>query len=81
MVELGVFEAMFTCRALGLGARLTTIHLLYENEIAALLGLPEHVETMCLIPVGRPAAKLGPVSRVPAGQVSSLDRWGNPLPG
>jgi len=76
-----VQNILLACRALGLGACLTTIHLLYEEEIAGLLGLPEHVETMCLIPVGWPAAKFGPVTRVPAGRVSSLDRWGNPLPG
>jgi len=76
-----VQNILLACRALGLGACLTTIHLLYEEEIAGLLGLPDHVETMCLVPVGWPAAKFGPVNRVPVRTVSSLDRWGNALPG
>jgi F420 biosynthesis protein FbiB-like protein len=75
-----VQNLLLACRAYGLGACLTTLHLMHEEEIAKLLGLPDNVETMCLIPVGWPAAKFGPVTRVPVEQVSSLDRWGTPLP-
>jgi nitroreductase len=71
-----VQNILLACRALGLGACLTTLHLVYEEEIATLLGFPENVESMCLIPVGWPAARLGSVTRVPLEEVSSLDRFG-----
>jgi nitroreductase len=71
-----VQNILLGCRALGLGACLTTLHLMYEEEIATILGLPENVETMGLIPIGWPAAKFGPVTRVPVDQVTSLDRYG-----
>ena len=71
-----VQNILLACRALGLGACLTTLHLMHEADAAKLLGLPENAETMCLIPIGWPAAKFGPVKRVPVEEVSSLDRWG-----
>jgi nitroreductase len=71
-----VQNILLAARALGLGTCLTTLHLMHETEIAPLLGLPENVETMCLIPVGWPAAKFGPVKRVPVEDVASLNRWG-----
>ena len=74
-----VQNILLACRALGLGACLTTLHLMHEADAAKLLGLPENVETMCLIPIGWPAAKFGPVKRVPVEEVASLDRWGRPF--
>ena len=71
-----VQNILLACRALGLGACLTTLHLMYEEEIAKLLGFPENVESMCLIPIGWPAAKFGPVTRVAVEEVSSVDRYG-----
>lgn len=74
-----VQNMLLACRALGLGACLTTLHLLYEEPIAKLLGLPENAETMALIPVGWPTAKFGPVKRVPVAQVASRNRFGQRL--
>ena len=74
-----VQNILLAARAFGLGACLTTLHLMHEGEVAKLLGLPENVETMCLIPIGWPSAKFGPVKRVPVEQVASLDRYGKPL--
>jgi nitroreductase len=71
-----VQNILLACRALGLGACLTTLHLMYEEEIAKVLGFPENVESMCLIPIGWPAAKFGPVKRVAVEEVSSVDRFG-----
>ncbi len=74
-----VQNILLACRALGLGACLTTLHLMYESEIAKLLGLPDDVETTCLIPIGWPRGKFGPVTRVPVEEVTSVDRWGRKL--
>jgi nitroreductase len=41
---------MLACRARGLGTAWTTLHLQYETEIAALLGLPDDVRQGVLIP-------------------------------
>jgi len=71
-----VQNILLAARALGLGACLTTLHLMYEEDIAKLLGFPQNVESMCLIPIGWPAAKFGPVKRVPVEEVSSVDRYG-----
>jgi nitroreductase len=74
-----VQNILLACRALGLGACLTTLHLLYEEPIAKLLGLPENAETMALIPVGWPTTKFGPVKRVPVAEVASRNRFGQRL--
>lgn len=74
-----VQNILLACRGLGLGACLTTLHLMYEAEIAKLLGLPDNVETMCLIPIGWPRGRFGPVTRVPVEEVASVDRWGRKL--
>jgi F420 biosynthesis protein FbiB-like protein len=71
-----VQNLLLACRAHGLGACLTTLHLMYEEPIAHLLGLPENAETMALIPVGWPNAKFGPVKRVPVAEVTSRNRFG-----
>jgi nitroreductase len=60
----------------GLGAVLTTLHLAYEAEIKALLGIPDHVQTAALIALGHPRRKHGPPRRAPAAQHTHLDRWG-----
>jgi nitroreductase len=74
-----VQNLLLACRAYGLGACLTTLHLMYEEPIAHLLGLPDNAETMALIPIGWPAAKFGPVKRVPVGEVASRNRFGTAL--
>jgi nitroreductase len=43
----------------------------------ALLGIPDHVETVALIPVGYPQGRFGPTSRRPAKEVTSYNRYGN----
>lgn len=74
-----VQNLLLACRAEGLAACLTTLHLMYEEPIAKLLELPDDAETMALIPIGWPNAKFGPVKRVPVSEVSSRDRFGQPL--
>lgn len=74
-----VQNLLLACRAHGLGACLTTLHLMYEAQVAELLGLPDNAETMALVPVGWPAAKFGPVKRVPVAEVASRNRFGTAL--
>jgi nitroreductase len=71
-----VQNMLLAARALGLGATLTTRHLLYEKEVDKILGLPEKAQTFAIIPIGYPLGQFGPVSRAPLEQVTFLDRWG-----
>jgi nitroreductase len=71
-----VQNLMLAARALGLGTALTTLHKMHENDVKALLGIPDDVETMALIPVGRPKGVFGPVRRLPAEKVVYWDGWG-----
>ena len=67
---------LLACRALGLGATLTTLHLVYEAEIKQRLGVPDDVETVAMIPIGWPRGKFGPTTRAPVEEVTYWDGWG-----
>ncbi len=69
---------LLAARGLGLGATLTTRHLLFEQEVNDVLGLPANAETFAIIPIGYPQGKFGPVSRQPVAAVTFQDRWGVP---
>jgi nitroreductase len=71
-----VQNLMLAARALGLGTTLTTLHKLHEDDVKALLGIPEDVETMALIPIGWPKGKFGKPSRLPVDKVVYWDGWG-----
>jgi nitroreductase len=71
-----VWSFMLAARARGLGTAWTTLHLRYEQEAAALLGLPPTITQAALIPV---AYVLGdpfkPGARRSASEVTHWDRW------
>jgi len=70
-----VQNLLLAAHGLGLGAVLTTLHLGAEREIKALLGIPAHVQTVALVPVGHPRRRHGPPRRVPAAERTHRDRW------
>jgi nitroreductase len=74
-----VQNILLACRALGLGATLTTVSSLYEDDLKPILNLPADISTYALIPIGYPQGKFGPVQRVPVEDVTCVDRWGTPL--
>ncbi len=71
-----VQNLMLAARALGLGTALTTLHRAYEAEVKQLLGIPDGVETMALIPLGWPRGTFGPGGRLPVEKVTYWDKWG-----
>jgi nitroreductase len=71
-----VQNIILTCRALGLGTVITTNHIRSEDEVKALLGIPEDVSTWALMPIGWPIDKFGPLTRRPLSEVVHADRWG-----
>ncbi len=70
-----VQNVLLACRALGLGATLTTLHLAFEGEIKERLGVPPEVETVALLPIGYPMGRFGPTSRTPVEDVTYWDGW------
>jgi len=75
-----VQNIILACRALGLGTTITTNHIRCEDEVKAVLGVPDDVQTFALMPIGYPLDKPGPVSRRPVSEVTHADRWAQPWP-
>ena len=71
-----VQNLMLAARALGLGTTITTLHRSHEAEVKQLLGVPDDVETMALIPTGYPVGRFGPTTRMPAENVTYWEKWG-----
>ena len=62
--------------ALGLGTALTTITTGFRAEMQAILGLPDHVWPIALVPLGHPARPLGPPKRAPFTERTHRERYG-----
>lgn len=71
----GVQNLLLAARALGLAATPTTFAIADRAAAKALLALPESIEPFCVIPVGYPMGKFGPVTRKPVAEVMRFDRW------
>ncbi len=65
-------NVLLACRAVGLGASLTTIHLTYREEIDRWLGLPDHTPSCALLPIGWPR---GRYARPPRRPVDTCLYW------
>ncbi|HSG90902.1 MAG TPA: nitroreductase family protein [Pseudomonadales bacterium] len=67
-------NVLLACRAVGLGASLTTVHMAHAAEIDAFLGLSEDTPTCALIPIGWPIGRYGTPPRRPVDEVLFFDR-------
>lgn len=68
---------MLALRARGLGSAWTTLHLRYEKEVAAILGIPDNVTQVALLPVAYfTGDDFKPAARMPASEVTYWDGWG-----
>jgi nitroreductase len=72
-----VWSFMLAARARGLGTTWTTLHLAFERDAAALLGIPfEEVTQVGLVPVAYTlGTEFKPGPRIPLEQVVHFDRW------
>jgi nitroreductase len=70
-----VQNVLLAARALGLGAAPTTLVTSDRAALKAALALPETIEPVCMIPVGYPLGKFGPVTRMAPEQTLRWDRW------
>lgn len=71
----GVQNLFLAARALGLGTTLTTVHRLKEDEVRAVLDIPEDVTTWAMIPVGHPTGTWGEAARRPIEEITYWDTW------
>jgi nitroreductase len=69
---------MLALRSRGLGSTWTTLHLFKEAEAAELLGIPEHITQVALIPVAyTTGGDFKPASRPPVEGITYWDSWGD----
>src|SRR5262249_8489506 len=66
---------MLAARALGLGTVLTPLPRRRKAQIHAILGIPEHIESAAIIPLGWPDREYGPNRRPPLERFVMRDRW------
>ena len=67
---------ILTCRALGLGTTITTNHIRCEDEVRALLRLPDDVDSFAMMPIGWPIDPLRPTVSQAARRGSARGRLG-----
>ena len=70
-----VQNILLACRAVGLGAALTTMHQLFEEELMEHFQIPVEYGVVVTIPIGYPKGRFGRVRRRPAEELTHFDRW------
>ncbi|HUI47519.1 MAG TPA: nitroreductase family protein, partial [Acidimicrobiia bacterium] len=73
-----VQNMLLAATALGLGSALTTITAGYRAEMQSILGLPDHVWPVALVPIGYPAHPLGRPRRAPFREHAHREQYGRP---
>jgi nitroreductase len=72
-----VWSLMLALRARGVGSAWTTLHLFHEREAAEILGIPEHVTQVALLPVAYfTGSDFKPAKRLPAVRHVHWNAWG-----
>ena len=71
---------LLAARALGYGGVMTQWHALVEDDLRALLEIPDGVGIAATIPLGRPMGRHGPVRRRPLAELVYDDGWEQPAP-
>ena len=68
---------MLALRARGLATAWTTLHIMFEQDAAKILGLPEHVTQTALFPVAHyTGTDFKPAKRIPSAQLVHWNSWG-----
>jgi nitroreductase len=77
-----IWSFMLALRSRGLGSAFTTLHLVNEREAGELLGIPDTVTQIALVPVAYYTGDdFKPADRRPVEQVTYLDGWRRPIAG
>jgi len=71
-----IWSFQLALRARGLGSTLTTLHLGFEKEVATLLGIPDHVQQIALLPVAYTrGTDFKRAVRPPVSEITHWDGW------
>jgi nitroreductase len=74
-----VWSFQLALRSRGLGTCLTTLHLAHEAEARDLLGIPDDVTQVALLPVAYTTGDtFSPARRPPVEQITYWNRWPDP---
>jgi nitroreductase len=71
-----VQNLLLAALAVGLGSLMSTLSIASGPAFRRLLGLPDHIVPLALVPLGYPARPLGPPRREPFAGRTYRDRWG-----
>jgi len=75
-VAIALENMILAATALGYGT--CWIGAFNQDQVRAVLGLPNTMEVVALTPLGRPAEQPEPRPRMPMGEFASLERYGVP---
>ena len=74
-----VQNLLLAANALGYGSALTTLATFMADDLRDAVGFPAAVEPVAVVPLGRPARRLGRSRRTPVSTKAHLDRYGTPF--
>jgi len=76
----GVWSFQLALRSRGIGSCWTTLHLGSEAEVGEMLGIPDTVTQVAMLPVGYYTGNTFSVApRRPAADITFIDRWGEKI--
>jgi nitroreductase len=74
-----VWSFQLALRSRGLGSTITTLHVMYADDVAAELGIPDTVTQTCLIPVSyTKGTDFKPATRRPVSEITYWNGWKSP---
>ena len=73
-------NVLLACRAVGLGAAVTTMHQVFEEPLRERFCIPDEFGVVVSIPIGFPVGRFGPIRRIPAEEKTFFGRWGEAKP-
>jgi nitroreductase len=72
-----VQNLLLAARALGLSGSVFNLPLSHVDELVEMLGIPENNQVYCLLPIGYPTDRPGPVRRKPVKSVVFREQFGS----
>lgn len=67
---------LLAARGLGIGTALTTVYRIHQDEVRALCGIPDQLQVVAMVPMGRPVGSFGIARRKPVEKVTHWDTYG-----
>jgi len=74
--ERGEQEGPVALQAVREGLATCWIGSFFADQVRQLLGIPEHIAIIEVLPLGYPADQAGPKKRVSMAEIACYDRWG-----